>query len=340
MTLALNPFAAFRLAQRPQPGKPAPVESTLWLPTLAEEGATADPPPAQQCSNGKPPTRADRSAQHWWTQMRNAVQRRMRPGAVDAKQPLRSGMGSQQAARAAAAASRPRHSRNTASASRVMRALGRPFAAVAYLLSVDVSLLRDGKALHIVIARKRRAPPAPLAVSKAIADAQPMHRRLKQLLDLHPMTRRMMRHLGYFEGLLATQGLTALTEMPIEVLSSALEQLDTLVTNWSDCELADLRSRMAVALKERSQEAFFGQDGDRSNFMSPSRLLVDDASHSQFLELERQYQGLIPQDTIRSALSAAIGDGEEPVSCELRPEDEPVRPAADSKGAAIVHPPA
>jgi hypothetical protein len=299
MTLALNPFSSFRFTLRPQTGKPAPVESTLWLPTLAEEGAGPEPVPAQQRSNDKSPTRA-------WSRMRDSVMGRMRPGAVGRQ------------------ASRPRRAhKETQSAHSVIRLLGRPFAAVAYLLSFDVSLKREGMALHIVIARKRRAPPAPPPVPKAIADAEPLRQRLKQLLDLHPMTRRMMRHLGYFEGMLATQGLTALAELPLEVLSAALEQLDTLVTNWSDRELADLRSRMAVALKERSQEGFFGPGDDRSNFMSPSRLLVDDVSHSQFLELERQYQGLVSQDTIRSALGAAIGEDGEPVSCELRPQAEP-----------------
>jgi len=318
MTLALNPFTGFRFALRPRPGSPSPVESTLWLPTLAEEGGIVNPAPARQRSKGKTPKRAGQSGWHWWTRMRDAVMARARPGMVGAK-------GLLQPARAAAATSRPRRSRETTSARGVIGVLGRPFAIVAHLLLVDVSLKRDGKALHIVIARKRRPPPAPPPVPKAIAEAEPLRRRLEQLLDLHPMTRRMMRHLGYLEGMLATQGLTVLAEMPIEVLSAALEQLDTLVTNWSDRELADLRSRMAVALKERSQEGFFSPGDDRSNFMSPSRLLVDDVSHSQFLELERQYQGLIPQDTIRSALSAAVGDGEEPLSCELSAEAEPAQ---------------
>jgi hypothetical protein len=259
---------------------------------------------------------------------------RMWLGRAGAKSPGKPAPAPTQSARAATGRDRPRRSHGPKSAPRVVGRLLRPFVLIAQIILVDVSFKRDGKALHIVIARRRLAPPlAP--VSKAVAEAEPLCGALKRLLDLHPMTRRMMRHLGYFESELAAQGLAALAEIPIEVMSAALEQLDAIVTNWSDRHLADLRSRMAVALKERTLDAFFGPAGDRSNYMSSSRLLVDDVSHSQFLELERQYLGLIPQDTIQSALSAAMGDVEEPVTFALNAETGPSGPQGDTNRLAI-----
>ena len=111
----------------------------------------------------------------------------------------------------------------------------------------------------------------------------------------------LMRHLGYLDRALATQGLKALTEVPVEVLAASLEQLDAIVSNWSDRHLADLRSRLAVAVKERSLDEFGNQ---LSDFATASRLLVDDVAHSEFEALERQYEGLVSPETIQAALEA------------------------------------
>ena len=60
---------------------------------------------------------------------------------------------------------------------------------------------------------------------------------------------------------------------------------------------------MAVALVDRSRDPFDGGSVERlSNFATESRLVVEDVSHSIFLELEKQYQGLVPTETIQAAL--------------------------------------
>ena len=181
-------------------------------------------------------------------------------------------------------------------------ALFKPFRFIARILSSDVRLGRDGRNLHIRVEARPEVGSHALR-ERAIAEAAPLRSALKELLDSHRMTRRVMRHLGYFEGLLATHGLHAMSQTPVEVLGASLKQLDSIVTNWSDHRLADLRSKMAVAIIERSGDPFYGAAGDRlSNFATESRMEVADASHSMFMELERQYQGLVPQETIQAVL--------------------------------------
>jgi hypothetical protein len=96
--------------------------------------------------------------------------------------------------------------------------------------------------------------------------------------------------------MLAKHGLKALDEVPVEVLSTALKQFESIVVNWSDPHLAELRSKMAVAEIDRSNDLLFAPTGDRlSKFNAAPSLLVDDVSHSVFMEFERQYQGLVSQ---------------------------------------------
>lgn len=176
-----------------------------------------------------------------------------------------------------------------------------PFRSIARLLVLDVKLKREGKNLHIVLAPRPPAVRKPSPVERAIAEAAPLRQALKALLDQHPLTRHLMRHLGYLDRALATQGLKALAEVPVEVLATSLQQMDAIVSNWSDRHLADLRSRLAVAVKERSQDGFGNQ---LSDFATASRLMVDDVAHSEFEALERQYEGLVSQETIQAALEA------------------------------------
>jgi hypothetical protein len=168
-----------------------------------------------------------------------------------------------------------------------------PFKFVARILFSKVKLERDGKNLGI-----RVAPPAPAAdpQAQAVAEAAHLITALKNLLDSHRMSRRVVRHLGYFERMLAKHGLKALDEVPVEVLSTALKQFESIVVNWSDPHLAELRSKMAVAEIDRSNDLLFAPTGDRlSKFNAAPSLLVDDVSHSVFMEFERQYQGLVSQ---------------------------------------------
>jgi hypothetical protein len=206
---------------------------------------------------------------------------------------------------APAAKAKKTAARTEAKGSPLVRALRAPLRFVGDLFARELRLERDGKNLNIKLASKASAAPAatkPQAPpSPAEIELNQMRAELKKLLDVHPGTRRVMRHLVYFERALATDGLRALIEIPEEVLGTALEQLEKLVSNWSNRDLATLRSKMSVAVVNRSKDPFYGTGGVKpSLFNTDSRLQVGDATHSMFLELERQYQGLVPREVIQS----------------------------------------
>lgn len=189
---------------------------------------------------------------------------------------------------------------------RVARAgLLRPFLFMARILFGDLKLERDGRDFHIRIAATSPDAEPQARTEKAIAEAAPLRAALKELLDPHPQARKVLRHLRYVERALATQGLAAMAAMPVDVLAVALRQLDSIVSNGSNRQLAELRSKMAVAVLAQPEDPLYGENGDRlSDFATESRLMVGDASHSVFMELERQYEALLPPEAIRASLDA------------------------------------
>ncbi len=74
---------------------------------------------------------------------------------------------------------------------------------------------------------------------------------LAGLLDELPETRSAMKQLVFIEHALQKKGVKALHKLPLPVLQKGLEQLEGLVTNWSPVGLANLRSKMAVAIIDR-----------------------------------------------------------------------------------------
>ncbi len=157
-----------------------------------------------------------------------------------------------------------------------MVSLLRPFLMIAKgmraFFKADLRLQRGRRGLEVVL---REEPAAPArrnrkqrqldaAAQKEKAELQRMRQSLSRLLDEMPENRAAMRHLAFLEHAFDRKGLRALQKLPYEVLRRALEQLDGLVVNWSDAGLADLRSKMAVTLIEREQEAE-GDDDDRGH---------------------------------------------------------------------------
>ena len=190
---------------------------------------------------------------------------------------------------------------------RLGRALTAPLRAARGYLLGSVRLTRVGKNIHVKLTPTHApvvAPPPP--PDKAALELQAMREELKQLLNAHPMTRSVMRHLVYVDTALQQQGVAALTAVPVEVLAKAVEQLESLVANWSNVRLADLRSKMSVAVVQRSRDAFYGDAGERASaFHTASRLQVDDVSHSMFMQIEESYKGLVTPDDIQAALRPA-----------------------------------
>ncbi len=138
-----------------------------------------------------------------------------------------------------------------------MQRLLRPLRQVAAaFFKHDLALRRDGVELRLVLEERPRAPArtpsrAELAQRKDDAELTQMRAELAALLNELPETRHTMRHLVFVEHALAKKGLAALHKVPLDVLQHALDQLEGLVVNWSPVGLANLRSKMAVAVIDR-----------------------------------------------------------------------------------------
>ena len=132
--------------------------------------------------------------------------------------------------------------------------------AAAAFFKHDVSLRRGERGVQLVLeqrsagAQRQRNPSREeLVLRKEEQELAVMRRQLGELLDSVPDMRAAMRHLGFVEHALAKKGIRALHKLPLDVLRRALAQLEGTVTNWSPEGLANLRSRMAVALIERER---------------------------------------------------------------------------------------
>jgi hypothetical protein len=98
---------------------------------------------------------------------------------------------------------------------------------------------------------QRRPTPEDIAAERARAELDLVQRELAGLLDSAPELRAELRHLAYLETALQQMGLRALQQVPADVLKTALEQFEGLVSNWEPRGLALLRSRMSVMLRQR-----------------------------------------------------------------------------------------
>ncbi len=131
------------------------------------------------------------------------------------------------------------------------------------LLGHHLRLERRGINLHVVLqdpaspaepAAAPRHPPSRAVHGLDEARVDLIGSQLRALLKRHPQSRSVLRHLAYVEGALRKQGAEALDEVPVDVLRAALQQLEGLVTNWQQEGLAELRSRLAVAVVERAEQ--------------------------------------------------------------------------------------
>lgn len=122
----------------------------------------------------------------------------------------------------------------------------------------DVTLKREeGGHLHVAL-EERKAPAQAARVDKAEGERRRRHEEtmlvrteLAALLNELPETRLTMRHLVFVEQAIAKKGLKVLHKIPLDVLRRAHDQLENLVINWSAAGLANLRSKMAVAIIDR-----------------------------------------------------------------------------------------
>lgn len=123
----------------------------------------------------------------------------------------------------------------------------------------DLAFRRGEQGVEIVLEPRRPDGSKPSRKARAEDEARRKERaeldlvlsQLKELLDEIPGTRAALKQLVFVEHALQRKGLKALHKLPLPVLRKALEQLEGLVTNWSPVGLANLRSKMAVAIIDR-----------------------------------------------------------------------------------------
>ncbi|HEX2539509.1 MAG TPA: hypothetical protein VHM00_00325 [Caldimonas sp.] len=126
-------------------------------------------------------------------------------------------------------------------------------------------LLLCSPILRSSAARRRRASARRAAAS--IAEVAPEPRRakrppaalLRSMRDelRHELARNAAEgnaypHLARFERQFSKVGLRVLEAVPVDHLRRALREFEAMVRNWSSPALADLRSRMAVTLADRT----------------------------------------------------------------------------------------
>ena len=132
-----------------------------------------------------------------------------------------------------------------------------------------------------------------------------MKRDLYELFGQHPSSRQLMRRLAAVEHALHAKGLEGLEALPVRVIAKALSEMDGLVRDWSPTGLAELRSRMAVIVKNRPRvveapkteapvEVAAASVHAEDDFSSSLPADVSEVDHSVFEEMERSWVGVVP----------------------------------------------
>jgi sulfur carrier protein ThiS len=168
--------------------------------------------------------------------------------------------------------------------------LGSSFSSFSRFLQRPVTLRRKPQpSLRTMRAAQRNASDL-----KLLAVAINMEADLAWLLDQHEAARHLMRHLSHIERTLQRGGPQALEVLPVKILARALTELERLVIDWSPVGLAELRSRMAVALKQRRAETTADL---LAQFDPTQRAIVTEVEHSVFEESQRNWVNVDDEDT-------------------------------------------
>jgi hypothetical protein len=118
-----------------------------------------------------------------------------------------------------------------------------------------------------------------------------------------PETRATLKQLVFVEHALQKKGLRALHKLPLPVLQKALEQFEGLVTNWSPAGLANLRSKMAVAIIDREHH---DPSKEADAYRTAAVAEFEDVLPSQPMEACPEVQS-ISDDEALAAAYAALG---------------------------------
>ena len=125
------------------------------------------------------------------------------------------------------------------------------------------------------------------------------------MLEQHPASRDLVRSLALVERTMQRSGFDGVDRLPQKVLARALTELERLVRDWSPVGLAELRSRLAVLVKnkpvEAARESQDMQEGPASKISVFAGLDagqpadVSEVDHEVFEEMERSWLGQTPK---------------------------------------------
>ena len=135
-----------------------------------------------------------------------------------------------------------------------------------------------------------------------------MRRDLYELMQQHPTSRQLMRHLDLVERTLRHEGYAAVEALPVRVIAKSLTQLEKLVWDWTPVGLAELRSRLAVMVKNRQpeaeQEAASTAALELDLVTHHSAADVTEVDHADFEEMERSWAGQMPEGLAKAIAQA------------------------------------
>ncbi len=124
---------------------------------------------------------------------------------------------------------------------------------------------------------------------------------LATLLNAMPTSRKRYPQLAVVEKAIASEGLDAIHTLPVDALQPALLQLESLCSNFDHAGLANLRSKMAVAIIDQGEhEAPAGEGAFRT------AIVMDVSRQSLRREVQPQPQSpRLPERSEEEALASA-----------------------------------
>jgi hypothetical protein len=151
-------------------------------------------------------------------------------------------------------------------------------------------------------------------LAQARADERKHVRRMRAdlffMLEQHPSARELVRSLALVERTMQRGGFDAVDKLPHKVLVRALTELERLVRDWSPAGLAELRSRLAVLVKNKpvspepptttppEPEPIEGPASKISVFAGLDSAQpgdVTEVDHALYEEMERSWVGQVPK---------------------------------------------
>ncbi len=128
------------------------------------------------------------------------------------------------------------------------------------------------------------------------------------MLEQHPASRELVRSLALVERTMQRSGFDGVDRLPQKVLARALTELERLVRDWSPVGLAELRSRLAVLVKNKPVEPEKAPAAEPEEIEGPASKIsvfagldsaqptdVCEVDHEVFEEMERSWVGQVPK---------------------------------------------